>query len=151
MKYSKKRAQWENSAKTCTYNPIIKQAYSYGWWRFVEKIGSYLVFNNYNYSPTTNRHQRDIRKLIGYKTKTLDIQARKGLQDLDTAIEDYKYDIKSLLELINKPKTHASKNAERRNMIKEIEKKIELVQKLIRIKTNPKLEQFNEKLMKMVA
>jgi hypothetical protein len=64
LKYYKKSKIYKNSTDTVNFDPKTYNAYSYNWWRFVAKIDGKIIFNNYNYSPTTLRHQRYVRKLL---------------------------------------------------------------------------------------
>jgi hypothetical protein len=122
MKYFKRLQIYK--ASNVIYDPATKQAWSYGWWRFVEVVGGQVVFNSYNYSTATRGHQRKVRDLLDKLGVKIDlyIQAPNGLQDLGAALEYYKYQIKRLNELIAKPKTHKAKNLERAKQIKDLEK-----------------------------
>jgi len=62
MKFSKKRNQYE--ASNVTFDAEKLEAFSYGWWKFVTIDNGLIVFNNYNYSPSTSKHQSKVRKLM---------------------------------------------------------------------------------------
>lgn len=120
-------------ASNVTFNPDTIQAYSYKWWLFVSRIGNKVVFNDYNYSNTTLRHQAKIRSLLkelGIKVD-LTITAPLGLQNPASAIDFYQIKIKTLKAEIAKPNTRKAKNAERETQIKHFESKIKEVTKLI--------------------
>lgn len=51
-------------ASNVSFNPDTIAAYSYGWWKFVSVINGKVIFNNYNYSPSTNKHQHKVRRLM---------------------------------------------------------------------------------------
>lgn len=51
-------------ASNCEFDVNTLKAYSYGWWCFFREIDGRFYFNNYNYSPSTCRHQHKIRGLI---------------------------------------------------------------------------------------
>ena len=127
MKYIKKRGQYEGS--NVTYDPISGDAYSYGWWRFVERINGKVVFNNYSYSPSTSRHQWKVRSLLNQLGVKIDItlEAREGLQNLHIACNDYYRRIEELTALINKPRTRKSTNERRRKEIEETHQKIKTI------------------------
>lgn len=56
LKYKKRSGLYENSTGSLKYNPLTKESWSYTWWPITKKIGKYIVFNNYNYSNTTSKH-----------------------------------------------------------------------------------------------
>lgn len=121
-------------ASNVTFDPSTIYATSYRWWDMVKVIGGLVVFNDYTYSPTTSQHQSKVKSLMEQLGIKIDvtIEARKGLQSLDTAKTDYLSNIVALKAEIAKPKTRAGKNLERARTIKEIEAKIKLVDDLIR-------------------
>jgi hypothetical protein len=112
------------------------EAYSYGWWRFVEVIGGKVVFNSCGYSMSTCGHQAKVRRLLRYLDVRIDceIKAPGGLQNLETAISRYEYEISKLEREIAKPRTHATKNAKRRAEITAHQESIKLVKRLIKAK-----------------
>lgn len=121
MEHLKKANIYKNSPGTCTFNPDTKKAYSYSWWLFVSPINGKLVFNNYNYSPTTCKHQWKLRSLLSTLGLTIDltIEAPKGLQDLESAIKHYETKIAILQAAIAKKGSRKSTNAERASLINE--------------------------------
>lgn len=58
MKYMKRAQIYKGN--NVTFNPATKDAYSYGWWRFVAVVEGVLLFNNFRYSVTTAKHQRKV-------------------------------------------------------------------------------------------
>jgi hypothetical protein len=114
------------------FDPETLRAYSYGWWRFVDRINGLVVFNDYSYSSSTSKHQSKVRGLLRSLGITIDltIEARKGLQDLDTAIRDYEYRIKELSLKIQAPRTHKAKNLERVAEIEHLQEKIKQIKGL---------------------
>ncbi len=117
-----------------TFNPKTLTAYSYDWWRFVEKIGSRIVFNDFRYSNTTARHQWKIKNLLrdlGIHVD-MELEAPGGLQNLNSAIELYRERIVTLQLEILKKGTKKAKNLERKKQISVYKKKILEVKKLIR-------------------
>lgn len=122
-------------ASNVTLNAETLEARSYDWWVFAKFINGKLVFNNYGYSNTTRRHQSKVLNLIVNKLLVkIDyfIEAPKGLQRLESAIDHYEREIKGLTELINKKGTRKSKNAERAEKISFYQDKIKLCQDLIK-------------------
>jgi hypothetical protein len=67
-----------NTRKTCTFDPETCQAYSYDWWRFVDKIKGKVVFNWYRYSVTTSGHQYAISSLLDKLKIKVDIYVNVG-------------------------------------------------------------------------
>jgi hypothetical protein len=63
LKYYKRLNIYKNSTNTVSYNPVLKEAWSYNW-KFCSMVNGTLVFNNYNWSPTTCRHQSAVRRVL---------------------------------------------------------------------------------------
>lgn len=138
FKRSVKQSNFFQRSK-CTFNSDDVQAYSYGWWKFVDKIGDNVIFNDYNYSNTTRRHQWDTRSLM-YKLGInidIEVECRLGLQSIaafTTAVDDYKYKIKQLKMLIAKPRSHKAKNQDRLLTIQQFNAKIKVLRQLDRLR-----------------
>ena len=115
------------------FNPSICEATSYGWWKFVSRIGGLVVFNDYRYSVSTSKHQWKVRSLLNQLGIEIDlfIEAPQGLQNLDDAVRYYEVKIKCLNEDILKPRSQAAKNLERKGEIKALQVKIKAIKKLI--------------------
>ena len=80
MKYFKRLKVYK--ACNVTFDPETMIADSYDWWHFVERINGKVVFNNYNYSNSTSRHQSKVRELLrelGIKVDVV-VNTRMGLQ-----------------------------------------------------------------------
>lgn len=82
LKYKKRAGIYSNSTGTNTFDPKTCRAYSYDWWRYVDKIKGKVVFNNYSYSPTTSGHQSRTRSLLKELKIEIDcfVSVRSGLQ-----------------------------------------------------------------------
>ena len=120
---------WSN----CTFNHDTEEGYSYGWWQVSGWFGDMLLFNNYSYSISTNKHQGKILEKIGYgREDVLYVEAPGGLQQGLEHVRSRHMDIiKGLEYLIAKPRTHKKKNEERREEIRRqqsIVSKIETLQ-----------------------
>ena len=87
MKYYKRLGIFK--ASNVSFNSGTKEAYSYGWWKFVSKIKGEVVFNSYSYSPTTLRHQSKVRQLMGELGIPIDryVRIKEGLQSLRGALQ----------------------------------------------------------------
>ncbi len=62
MKLKKKSGLYESS--NVTFNPKTLNALSYNWWYFVKSFKGKVVFNDYQYSSTTRRHQCKVKRLL---------------------------------------------------------------------------------------
>lgn len=116
-----------------------QEAYSYNWWRFVERIGPYLVFNTYNYSATTNKHQWSLKSLLCALDLTIDfkIEAPDGLQSLESATRHYQREIEKLEAAIAVKGSHKAKNEQRRAQITKLQVAMGSVSMLIDLKNQP--------------
>jgi hypothetical protein len=104
MQWKPRKQRFE--ARSVSFDPETQEAYSYGWWRFVERIGPYLVFNSYRYSVSTSKHQGLLYWGYGNEryglladlglSVDLRIEAPRGLQDLDSAVSLYERRIADL-------------------------------------------------------
>lgn len=70
MKYNKMSGLYKGS--NVTFNEETREAKSYNWWMFVKLVNGKVVFNNYFYSSTTNRHQAKVRQLLNDLGITID-------------------------------------------------------------------------------
>lgn len=61
-------------ANNVTFNPTTLDAFSYDWWQFVGVVEGKVIFNNYNYSPTTRKHQHKVRRLLNELGIKIDIE-----------------------------------------------------------------------------
>jgi len=125
-------------ASNVTFNPETCEAYSYGWWRFIQRINGQIVFNWYSYSNSTRKHQGKVMGLLRELGVAIDleIEAPKGLQDLQSAIDLYDRHIAELQAAIAKPKTWATKNVQRQEQIINYQQKMRLVRSLIKQQQN---------------
>jgi len=62
MNYCKKRDRFE--ASNVYFREKEVYGVSYNWWVFVKKIKGLVVFNDYNYSRSTIKHQNKVRRLL---------------------------------------------------------------------------------------
>ena len=131
MKYFNKLDLYK--ASNVVFNPVLIQAHSYGWWCFVLKIDNRVIFNDYNYSNTTLRHQSKVRLLMKQLGVDIDIviSCPGGLGNLVSAITYYKHQIDCLNDQISKPRSQKAKNEERQAMIIDHLSKIATITKLL--------------------
>lgn len=126
MKFYKRAGLYK--ASNVNFNPDTVQAYSYDWWRFVDVINGKVVFNNYNYSNSTCKHQSKVRSVMSDLGIKIDlfIECPDGLQASDptkSVSEYYSQKIEKLKEAMARPRSHARKNEERMAEIEYLTKK----------------------------
>jgi hypothetical protein len=109
-------------------------ATSYGWWKFVNKINGKVVFNEYNYSLTTSKHQREVKELLNTLKIKVDIVVRTK-HSLDAhsfkhyALEDLYEKAIELLVANNTPRVRQSTIIKNKEEILRIKNKIKLLKK----------------------
>lgn len=96
-----------------------------------------LVFNEHAYSTTTQRHQRLVKTLLGDLGIKLDlvIDSRQSLSEgaLQDAIDGLRAQNTMLLEATTKPRTQKKKNVERLLAIKNNEKRIKQIERVLNV------------------
>lgn len=133
MKYLKTAGVYK--ASNVSFDPRTLDARSYVWWRFVKPIGGKVVFNGYRYSPTTQRHQFKVKRLLEELGISIDvyIETKLGLQSLDwdsDAIHIYKDRITALESAIKRKGSKALTNKKRFSEISTLKSKIKSVLEL---------------------
>lgn len=127
MKYYPKLKLYK--ASNVTFNPETLEAWSYNWWQFVKLINGMVVFNNYNYSNSTCKHQSKVRGVLNDLGINIDyvVSSRVGLQD-DNWIDDAKGIILNKIEelsgAINNPRSKEAKNIERVKQIRYLNQEL---------------------------
>lgn len=98
MKFFKKRNSYENSSKTLKLNINDLYGTSYGWYSIVKTVNDVTYLNTYPYSITTSKHIKQVRSLLErLNIPFVEIQAPRGLDDIDSMKEFYKTKIESLV------------------------------------------------------
>jgi hypothetical protein len=64
LKFRPRLKIYKNSSGRNTFNPETCEAHSYGHWKYVTKVNNTIIFNDYTYSMTTNKHQSEMRSLL---------------------------------------------------------------------------------------
>ena len=127
MRFIKCRGRFEAS-NVCFY-PDSLEGYSYDWWQFTVKYKGKVLFNDYNYSPSTCKHQTKVRHELSKRDVRIYLElrfTRQGFQhgNVELALKDEivctQKEIQDLKDLINKPKTHKKTNERRKETIKEL-------------------------------
>lgn len=132
MKFYPRLNIWKSSTGALTYNPETKEAYSYRWYCLAKKYNKRgMVLNTYSYSVSTARHVRNMRQFfIENGIKYTEIEAPRGLQDLEAACMGYQHDIYALQAAIEKKGSRKATNEERKEEIKRLIKKIQFIYSL---------------------
>lgn len=134
MKHMKRANIYKNYNGTNQFDPETFLAVSYNWWIFVKDFDGVKVFNTYSYSPTTCKHQSNMRGLLQDLGERVDyyweLECPGGLQDLQSGVDLYEIRIDCLKASIARPRTHKKKNEERKALISQYETKIEMLKKL---------------------
>lgn len=94
LRYQTRLNYFTDSSGKCGLNPELMSGHSYNWYGLVQKINERIVLNDYNYSPSTIKHvckMRDVLRKLD--VKYVELEAPRGLQNLDCAVEQevYKY------------------------------------------------------------
>lgn len=146
MKFLKTKNQYKASNVLLDLNNEI--ATSYDWWIFLKRINGKLVFNNYRYSPSTEGHQRKILKQLDQLGIKVDmfIESPKGLQDLNSAISYYEYEIS---ELVNDIATTNRRKITRQNQIELIQNYQAKIKNIKKILPKNKLEIIKQTIEEM--
>jgi len=130
MKYIQKRQRYE--ASNFSFEPDGQFGVSYGWWVFSKEVNGVLVFNNTTYSPSTTKHQSKGWNKLSSKPDLILNHTRNSLSDLEAAltneIVNIKKEIKSIIEAMNKPRSHKRKNEERKSSINYYIKRIKEIE-----------------------
>lgn len=133
MKYYKTLNQYKNSRGTNVFDMNTGKAYSYDWWLYFTTIDGIPVFNSYRYSPSTSKHQANMRLLLdelGVR-EYIDVECPNGLQDLDSGIDHYQAKINSIEAEIAKPRSKPEKNSYRKELIKFYKHKLDQLEILL--------------------
>lgn len=131
MKFIKKRNQYE--ASNVSFDPENISAVSYNWWEFVKVINGKVVFNDYNYSPSTLKHQSKVRRLLETLNIKVDvvIESTKSLSSYDwqdDALRMLDNKINLLNDALNNPRRKKALDEKRKESIVYLgEKKLEVL------------------------
>lgn len=132
LKYSKKRARYENSTHNVTFDPATCQAHSYKWWCFVRKIKGKVVFNDYRYSSSTSGHQSAVRSLLRELNIKIDVivSTSESLTDsLDSVVAEKYREIARLNCEIARKGTRKKNNEYHAELVAKLFAEIETLKK----------------------
>lgn len=75
-------------ATNIDFNAETMLGHSYDWYELTKSIKGKIILNSYNYSPTTCKHISKVRSVLSMLgVRYLELEAPKGLQNLDVALE----------------------------------------------------------------
>lgn len=120
---------------SCNYFDLEEfKAVSYNWWTYLCKINGKVVFNDYNYSSTTNKHQASMRCLLEVLNIKVDIwvDISQSLNELSfkeyalNSVYHKKFNLEFKLTTKIRPETIKSVKSD----LKECEKQITLLKKM---------------------
>ena len=149
MKQYKKLKEYKASNVSLTVEPKL-EAYSYAWWLFLTKYKGLVIFNNTNYSSSTNGHQAKVRGVLSNLNIKIDIELNHTLNSfgefrehrpfdgdyvkaaIENEIENIELINKNLADLIKKPRTRKTTNEKRAQQIKENKTQIQKLKKVLR-------------------
>jgi len=133
MRYYKRLKVYKSN--NVVFDPTTCSAYSYEWWKFVGMVNGKVLFNNYNYSNTTCKHQSKVRSLLDSLNIKIDafVEFPRGLDDANSAISHYIDKISHLKAELAKPRSQFKTNVKRLFTMAEHDKKIKLIKKLYNI------------------
>lgn len=106
MYFSKKRNAFE--ASNLRFYPDTGCAYSYRWYKILDRIDGKYVLNVHNYSRTTGRHVSKIRSLLTNELKKeiyLVVDCPKGLMNRNYVVMAIENQIKELENILANPRS----------------------------------------------
>ena len=138
--------------KNVTFNPFTMVADSYDWWVFVLPIKGKIVFNNYNYSMTTCKHQGEVRQLLkslGIKID-LEVSMHSSLSENNFKVESLSSFYTELFQLeiaLNRKNTKKSLVKDRNKQCQELLKSIKTARKLGAVFTRQQMKDLKQSLL----
>lgn len=125
-----KHKKRKNSLESSNFEFYLdaNEAFSYGWWKFSTIYKGKLIFNDSNYSPSTNKHQGKAIKILSRLDIEPDIvlhNTRESLANIEEALLDevnnIQLRINNIKMLINKKGSHKAVNARRYSIISQLQ------------------------------
>lgn len=132
MEFKPRLKVWQGSNRKNEFDPKTNEARSYKHWCYVKKIKGYWVFNDYNYSVTTNGHQGEMKGFLRDTLKVkkiIYVDQRESLTD--GLFLDSQYEKLALAEVRLKHKNRKKEFYDtQKEIIKKTKKEIEILKKL---------------------
>lgn len=141
MKLMKKTGIYK--ASNVEFNPETCEATSYNWWHFVRKINGKVVFNHYNYSPSTVKHLYKVRELLGKLNIEIDlvVSTSMSLSKEEDALNDAINELKTqIVEIETMLQNSRRKKALDNERLEQIEMKKDKIQEIKKVITPIKLQ-----------
>lgn len=120
-------------SKNNYFDPAAFKAVSYNWWTYVTKIKGKVVFNNYRYSVTANKHQGEMQTLLRQLGVKVDlyVSMRSSLESFKTQALGPMYENMFQLEIeMSRKGSKPEVNKIRKNEIYALKLKIAKARKL---------------------
>lgn len=111
------------------------QAYSCGWYRYIDRIDGYVIFNAYRYSTSTDKHLLhgwDLLEELGIDIAET-VYCPGGLQDLESGIRHAEEQIANLNAAVRKKGSRYKTNEKRIEQIKVWQNQIDILNNLINL------------------
>jgi hypothetical protein len=131
MKYNKRSGLYQ--ASNVTFDPITKKSLSYNWWAFTLVIEGKLIFNDWQYSSTTRKHQCKVKALLASLGIKIDqvVYIKRSLSDFYGLEDLYEQSEECLcnkfLEQQLKKQEYYLKLKERKKAIQQAKKEFNLI------------------------
>lgn len=143
LEKKKKTGLYSNSTGSCTFDPVTREAYSFRWWRFVDRIKGKTVFNGYSYSNSTSEHQSSTLSLLRQLGIEIDVyvDVANGLQDLEHGALPPVYKALALAEFTLSRKGLTAKTKDKATArVAELKNKIKVLRSLGAVCTKDKID-----------
>lgn len=132
MEFKPRLKVYKGSNGKNVFNPEKFEATSYSWWVYVRKIKNRVVFNDYSYSKTTNKHQHEMQYFLRTELKVENIIFVNQKQSLTNGLFlDSDYGTLALAEFrLSLPNRKPQFYVEQKNIIDNCKKQIAILKKL---------------------
>lgn len=132
MEFKSRLKVWQGSNRKNVFNPETFEGTSYGWWIYVKKIKGQVVFNDYSYSVTTNKHQGEMKHFLRTELKVKNLIFVDQRESLSSGIFlDSYYETLALAEFrLKLPNRRAAFYADQKSIIDNCKKQIAILKKL---------------------
>jgi hypothetical protein len=135
MKKLKTRNEYVGCNGKVRYYADEIRATSYDWWVFVDVIDGKVVFNNYNYSNTTSRHQAEVHHLMNKLGIKIDLyvnmeQSLNESNFKEHVLHSLYVNAFELIVALNTKKVRKKTKKEAKEKLNKIKNKIKSLKKL---------------------
>ena len=132
MKFKPRLKIWQNTSRNNIFDPSTFQATSYKWWVYIKKVKGQVVFNDYKYSVTTNKHQSEMKRFLKTELKIKSIVYVDQRESLSDGIFlDSFYGTLALAEYrLKLPNRRAAFYEDQKSIVENCKKQIAILKKL---------------------